>query len=1015
MPFAKSRTRATISLRPFMSSERFLNVLILFLLFLLFIYPLSASEQYSSSELLLLYNEIASSSLYELQQRATFLKLDFAKETETLRADLFNYYGIVKEDFLKPIEELKSEDLFEIIKSDKLYKVGSPTTFVILEGGVELSFKGENPLTLSAEKVVLDLNNKRASALGNVSYQDEKDYLEGQILTLNWQEQTFYLSEGYTKMVREGEKQEFEFYTIGSTFSYNPSQGTLLFKDSVITTNKENAYFSISSKNLFIIEGGDFFVTSAKLKMGHVPVLYLPFFFYPSKTFVFNPAFGFEFERGWFFNSTSELYGRYPKIVSSNSAFGSLLKNTKGENLFKDGWTYTQTPSGKTESALEKWAQQSNSYMALLVDVYQNRGLFGAIESENNLFDKRLKIGGFASLAYNNQQSGSLSSVYPINTFRYGIKQNSSLDTKWVKMALDIEYYSDVRFLRDYFNRLTSFNLDFLQGESNIEKNYLSDITKLEWSFRLSATVPTDKLKPYIEELRINNLNAKIVWKAQKIGEQYPYVVDQLVLPDLAITTKGTLIDFKQKGTVIPKTEKKNTLNNEVSFLDLEPLFEPLVEAKKEPQKTSSYFNLSYNINQIYKNNSEQLAQNLGKNSQYYRLNFPLTLKGALKNSIITFQHKVTPLFLLNSDEKEKNSLFNINLTTDISSKPLGLTYGLTNQLYNLSVKEELNQNPIISGGYQEWNSESVKRHFITFSWPFNIKKVTIEPTVTTTLKPLDLKITPQIGIRYSFLSLLGSYSLVENESGFLKGEDLNLKLAYIDSKNIEILFDSTYQGQEKNVVLKHTLKLNTFSPYFKFSDSFTYDFSKTNFDQFSLTGSTKWASLSLSGSGKIEKPQIDLLEATINVDNLEKYWWKERIFLSVQGELSYRHHFFDSYQSLFSFKISSQFAIAEFIDLSFSLTTVNRSFHRYSNFKEMWEDLMNSFDFFGEGRKQSQFSMESVEFGLIHYMADWTLHCKYQASVVLSDLKWKWQPVFTIYLQWKAFDEIKVERDFNL
>ena len=80
-----------------------------------------------------------------------------------------------------------------------------------------------------------------------------------------------------------------------------------------------------------------------------------------------------------------------------------------------------------------------------------------------------------------------------------------------------------------------------------------------------------------------------------------------------------------------------------------------------------------------------------------------------------------------------------------------------------------------------------------------------------------------------------------------------------------------------------------------------------------------------------------------------------------------------------------------------------------------MWQDLLRSFDFSGDGRSNTQFTMEAVELSVIHHMADWDLHCKYEGSVVLSDLEWRWNPVFTVFLQWKAIPEIKVDRQFDV
>jgi lipopolysaccharide assembly outer membrane protein LptD (OstA) len=998
-----------------MSSIRFVKILILFVILILLSSPLFAqNKDYDSTSLLLLYNEISSSNLYELQQRAKFLNLEANKSSDELRQELFKYYNIEKELYFKDLKIEEELDEFEIIRADKLYKIGEPVNYIILEGNALINFKDEKELSLSGDKLVIDIVKNEISALGNIKYHDLLDSLEGQILTLSWQEGTFYLSDGYTTMVRDGQEEELEFYTMGSIFYYNPNQKTLLFKDSVVTTNKEQAYFSISSTNLFILEGGDFFATNAKLKMGHVPILYLPFFFYPAKTFVFNPAFGFDLERGWFFNSTIELYGRYPKVDHSQSVFSSLLKKDDSSEIYKDGWTYSDSPTTKNLKRLENWANSSNSYFAFFLDVYQNRGPFIAIDTKNNFFDNKLKIDGFASAAYNNQAANSLSNVYQIEPFRYSFKQSTTLNTSIIKLFSEIEYYSDVRYKRDYFNRLNAFNLDFLTEEETSISDYTSDITKLEWLFRLNLNVPTKKLAPYIKTLRINNLNARVLLNALKQSEGSGYIIDQILLPDLSATVAGSLINLRSQTTSKSTDVIRTSTFDEIGLLNVEPLFEPALKTTSKPKTNYSYLNLDYTVNQIYKNDTKDLSKDEKKNQQYYRLNFPFVLKAALNDSIIKFEQKINPLFVLNSELKEKERQFNINLTTDISSNLLGLSYGLTNQLYNLNIKEDLNSSTTVEN-ILKWDEKSVTRHFVSFKLPFKLKNLDVESSVTSTLKPLKLKITPALAFSYSLYSLKGSYSFLENESGYLEGDSLNIRTTYLDPKSVDVVFDLTYKEKINSVILDHQFRLNTFFPYFKFSDSFSYDFSNRSFEQFQIKASIPWASLEVQGRGAIEKLQIDLLEATINVDNLQKKWWKDRIFLSLTSELSYRHHFFDNFQSLFSFKFSTFFSIAEFLDLNIGLTTVNSSLHQYDNFKEMFKDLLNSFDFFGDGRKRSQFTMESVEIGLIHYMADWTLHCKYQASVVLSDLRWQWQPVFTIYLQWKAFEQIKVERDFNL
>ncbi len=139
------------------------------------------------------------------------------------------------------------------------------------------------------------------------------------------------------------------------------------------------------------------------------------------------------------------------------------------------------------------------------------------------------------------------------------------------------------------------------------------------------------------------------------------------------------------------------------------------------------------------------------------------------------------------------------------------------------------------------------------------------------------------------------------------------------------------------------------------------------------------------------------------------------RIDLGLELITSFYYSFQDPSATNLRLTAGMHFTIAEFLDLKLSLTSVNKGFSTYSSFSDVLDDLLKSFDFFGNGRYSTQFNMESVSLELTHYMDDWDLHCKYTGSVVLSNMEWLWKPVFTVFLQWKSIPEIKVDKRFDL
>ena len=149
-------------------------------------------------------------------------------------------------------------------------------------------------------------------------------------------------------MVRDNKDGEpITFFTTGEEIYLSPSPRTISFEKGVITTNKEQAYFSIAAKRLFLIDGGDFFVTNATFKLGRVPVLWTPAFYYPGRTFIFNPALGYDSDRGFFFATTTELFGKTPKIESGEeSSFTLLLASGEKQEQGREG--LSMVPQGRS-------------------------------------------------------------------------------------------------------------------------------------------------------------------------------------------------------------------------------------------------------------------------------------------------------------------------------------------------------------------------------------------------------------------------------------------------------------------------------------------------------------------------------------------------------------------------------------------------------------------------------------------------------------------------------------------
>ncbi|MGI6432871.1 MAG: hypothetical protein ACOXZ4_03270 [Sphaerochaetaceae bacterium] len=276
--------------------------------------------------------------------------------------------------------------------------------------------------------------------------------------------------------------------------------------------------------------------------MGKVPLLWLPFFYYPGATFVFNPSFGFDSTKGLFFSATFELWGTYPEIEKDQSlSLSALLVDQKEGQKQKQGWIYTQKEG---TSALNTWAQKSGSYFSLLFDAYQWHGTAVGFETHNVFFAKKLRLDGFGTLAFLGKDAEDLSSVYQLKPIRWALEAKAEYSGPYLQLSAQLPLYSDPKVMRDYRNRLTYFSLSSLSRDFSIPIQYANDIVSYQWNLLASATFPTARLKPYITTLSLQKLGMNVEWQALKKAEGSGFHAANITFADAAFTMGGDFIRF---------------------------------------------------------------------------------------------------------------------------------------------------------------------------------------------------------------------------------------------------------------------------------------------------------------------------------------------------------------------------------------------------------------------------------------------------------------------------------------
>lgn len=1005
----------------------------------------SEERDVSELSLLLLSADLANATEAELRSRARFLGLPAEGDANSLRELLYRQYGLSE---VQPAGQSVSggkDFRLQILFADRMRVVRSGWELVLLEGNVAVLFLQKNDGSeseLRADRMVLDTQRMRLSAMGSVRYRSERgsgiDTFEGSFLSLRWDDGGLSVTDGSTRMVRKNsEGDDVEFFISGSEVSLSGGRRTISLSDGLITTREENPYFSISADTMQVIEGGDLFVRNAWISLGRVPLVWIPFLYYPGKTFVFNPSFGFDTDRGVFFSTTTELYGVYPKITQDGqSSFTTLLATDTGETRRRDGWVYSTGGGVSEETPFRQWVEESGSYLALIADTYQTKGTFIGIDTLNKSVSRRCTLSVFGGLGFLGDSGASIESAYTIPPVRYLFDGIFDIDSPAIDFSLDAPFYSDPRVLRDYGNRLTSFSLGALAGNATFPDTYASDITSFTWAFAGSANIPTGVLRPFVESLRISNFSGKVVWKPLSANEGTGFAVSSAIIPDLNASVSGTLFsrtsgdpEGKDDGNGAAVPPEVPSADDFKPALDLHAFgiaspYRVVSAASAVPAEiTGSSASLTYRISQIFTNGYAIEDSVATDASRYARTSGNITLSAALAPSVLRFAQRFDPILTVNSAQGSGTDRLSVASATDLSVPVLGLSYGLTAKIYGMTWNtiDGIADDPV--GGWGGWDGESVSRHQISLSRPLQFSGSSLIPSVTAILPPLTFGIVPKLSFFSGGFSASASYRIEDDGTGVMIGDEAVFALKYSDPRILSFFaqatYDTSYTAHHAGfswdpLDVETSGSLRLFDRYLTLEHAQRFSFSDRSFDLLSASVAVPWASVSFQGGGQWNDVALDILDAQVRVSGLEFNWWKDRIGLGVDLVSSYRHSFLDDASSGFSFKFALDFSIAEFITLDIALTSVNKGFYRYDDFSDMWEDLLRSFDFFGDGRRNTQFTMENIEISLIHHMPDWDLHCKYEGSVVLSNMEWLWRPVFSVYLQWKAIPEIKVDRRFE-
>lgn len=525
--------------------------------------------------------DIASADYYALMAWVRQLGLPETGSAQELRSRLYAHFGIKS----PPVPSASSRTI-TIVSADATEYLSARDdgeSSVRFTGRVRISVKDDESgesLTISADQITVNRDASILSASGDIVFErtkpDGSDIFLGEALELDMDDWGGVFLDGESKRGSSPEDSDALFFRADDILK----RGTdvMVFKDGVVSScNAEDPHYSIRASRIWILGGNEWAMQNATLSVGEIPLLYLPFFYYPGEEIVFHPVFGFDERFGRSVQTTTYLVGeKEPKDQEI-----SLLKIAQGAS------GYERNIEGVfLRTTREKKKGTTTDYIKVLVDMYSTLGGFAATQAKVAAWGPFKSIVGFAGLGMTrsafasadgtytpfvaaNEYSSTWNAVDFYGTslpFRFGWELASSIDLGPVKISFSVPYYSDSYYNRDFKDRTENMNwLEFLDPKK--DETVISKISSFTDTVSLTTSIPSAALPSWLSSVSLSKLASSIAWNSilkatpADADEKALFAVDpareffapyEWSLLDAAGTVSGTLFKYPRAAATRP-------------------------------------------------------------------------------------------------------------------------------------------------------------------------------------------------------------------------------------------------------------------------------------------------------------------------------------------------------------------------------------------------------------------------------------------------------------------------------
>ena len=909
---------------------------------------------------------------------------------------------------------------------------------VVISGNASITFTDANGVVsdLSADSIIIDTDARHLAAIDNVSYHSDSSNasiqdITADIISVFWDSGEIKVSNATTssEQVTEEDADPVTFFTSGETLTYMPG-GSILYANGRIGSAAEDPYSSITAAKIAMLPGQDMMISNAYLSIGRVPIFWVPFFFFPGSRVVGNPAFGFSSTKGSFINTTFELLGTSDRVDSSEgtgSFMSMLTTSSEGGDLQPYGSYYSDE---HPLSPAQQWAKDTSSYVAIMADAYSDLGIHAGVDSKINLLDNTLHFDIFSGVALSVPNSS-----YGTGRFRYYGVNSIRYEDYGLSAELLLPFYSDSRVMYDFGNRVSGFSIFHTISPPSFPETYTSSISSFTTEINLDYTLPQALRNDYVQSFSISDINVGADWRwSSALGRYY---IEEAMLPGFNMSLSGALFDFSGTagGAIIAKEEE------ETDVTDMHVIDDPLLYAVYRHQRRQEAIaagktydvSLTYSLSESFENSTNYDADGNVVDSRLSSSSAARLTFNADVADYVALDAVFTPSYSYINEMDNGAAIVTQNAsvasTIDLAIPIAGLTYSISTRLFNMRsvTGNGTDDVTMINPG---WDRDTVTAHTIGFRRAFDTAAGTFTPALTYRLPPLSGSLIPSFSYSCGPFAATFSWTILQSDDDGSWNSDLvELSLGY-EGTYVTSSLALKYQSAEYDPADflapfygTASLSLRTEDKKWSITEFVDYEYMsggyRNYFNSIKTTLQIPYFDLSLDWRGPADAIRFGAIEANVDIDKVSFQLWKGRLYFAFGLEASFIMDMDNPYAASFTITPSFTFSIAEFIDITFSFTSKNNGFYEYFidghfSWSEFFNDLGQSFDFFGDGRYNTNFVIDSCALEITHYMEDWDLNVRYEAQIVLTGDNYQFVPELSIYLSWKTIPDLKIDQTWK-